>query len=55
MSSRIWLPVLAAVAVATSAACGGNPKPQTPPVPAVQRPGRSRTFLRPLRPTRSRR
>ncbi len=38
MSSRIWLPVLAAVAVATSAACGGKAKPQTPPVPVVQRP-----------------
>jgi membrane-bound lytic murein transglycosylase D len=30
MSSKIWLPLLAAVAVTTSAACAGNPKPQAP-------------------------
>ncbi|MBA2304892.1 MAG: LysM peptidoglycan-binding domain-containing protein [Acidobacteria bacterium] len=30
MSSRVWLPLMAAVAVTTSAACAGNSKPQTP-------------------------
>lgn len=34
MSSRIWLPLLAATAVSVSAACAGNPKPQ-PPAPAA--------------------
>jgi membrane-bound lytic murein transglycosylase D len=37
MNSKTWLPVLAAVGLSTSIACAGNPKPQTPPAPAVQR------------------
>ena len=40
MSSKIWLSWLAAAAIATSAACGNNPKPRKGPVsaPAVQTP-----------------
>jgi membrane-bound lytic murein transglycosylase D len=39
MSSKIWLPWLAAVGMATSAACAGNPRPQNAPAtPAVQQP-----------------
>ena len=38
MSSKIWLPALAAVGIATSTACAGNPKPQQKPVPTVQQP-----------------
>jgi membrane-bound lytic murein transglycosylase D len=39
MSSKIRLPWLAVAAIATSAACAGNPKPQQPPAPApVQAP-----------------
>lgn len=34
MSSKTWLPVLAAIGLVTSAACAGNPRPQTPQVPA---------------------
>ena len=37
MSSKIWLPVLAAVGIAT-AGCAGNPKVQSTPGPAVQPP-----------------
>jgi peptidoglycan lytic transglycosylase D len=40
MSSKIWLSWLAVAAIATSAACGNNPKPRKGPVsaPAVQAP-----------------
>jgi membrane-bound lytic murein transglycosylase D len=40
MSAKVWLPVLAAVGISTSAGCAGNPKAQTQPEPAppVQRP-----------------
>ena len=39
MSSKIWLPLLAAVSVSVSAACAGNPKPQVSAEPApVQTP-----------------
>jgi membrane-bound lytic murein transglycosylase D len=40
MSSKIWLPLLAAVGISVSAGCAGNPKPQAapPPAPAVVTP-----------------
>ena len=40
MSSKVWLPVLAAVGISTTVGCAGNPKPQKPPVRSavVQRP-----------------
>lgn len=34
MSSKIWLPWLAAVGMATSVACAGNPRPQNAPAPS---------------------
>jgi membrane-bound lytic murein transglycosylase D len=43
MNSKVWLPMLAAVGISTSAACAGNPKPQTQPAtgPSVERPAAS--------------
>ena len=40
MSSKIWLPGLAAAGIAMSAACAGNPKPQSAstPAPVVEAP-----------------
>lgn len=40
MHGKLWLPILAAVGIATSAGCAGNPKAQAVPIPApaVQRP-----------------
>jgi membrane-bound lytic murein transglycosylase D len=34
MNARTWLPALAVAAMATTAACGGNPKPQVAPAAA---------------------
>jgi membrane-bound lytic murein transglycosylase D len=42
MSSKIWLPMLAAVGIAASA-CSGNPKPQKAAAPPVQQPVRAVT------------
>jgi membrane-bound lytic murein transglycosylase D len=33
MTSKIWLPLLAAVSLSVTAACGGNPRPVTTPPP----------------------
>ena len=40
MSSKVWLPVLAAVGISATVGCAGNPKAQTPPArpPVAQRP-----------------
>jgi peptidoglycan lytic transglycosylase D len=35
MTTRAWLPVLAAASLAITAACGSNPKPQAPAIPAT--------------------
>lgn len=51
MSSKIWLPVLAAVAIGTSA-CAGNPKPQkAPAAPVVQQPAKAAHVPAPQPPT----